>query len=326
MRNSRRLFQGSELIRLISMIGMLIVLGSLMVVIAKTNQAPQQLQASSAGAGPVLTRGSDPEKSPQEHVIRPDLTDQDSEQRQAATEEFQAVSDKTTEIQPEEMAAYWRLLTWVKQQPFHALDQRSKSDFILNDLLQEPGVHRGELLRLELNVRRVLSYEVPDNRLGVKRLYEIWGWTKESLAWPYVGIVTDLPKGFPIGSDISERAVFCGYFFKLQGYLEAGADPRARPLSAPLLIGRIEVRPQKQVPLVGTEGPWLIGLSAVAGLMLLTRVGWIISRRKKRRVAPMVKGEIQVLPADQWLEGMQRAGLDTFETRNPKLEIPNKYE
>jgi hypothetical protein len=325
MQRPKRLFRGTEFIRLVSMIGMLIVLGSLIVVIKKSNQAsaPEtattKKTASTPSADPVTA-----EKITAATTSRPDLTDQDPEQRQAAIEEFEAVTDKTTEIQREEMAAYWRLLTWVTQQPFTDLNKRSKTNFVVNDLMQEPSVHRGELLRLELNVRRVLAYEVPDNRLGVKQVYEVWGWTSESQAWPYVAIVLDIPTGFPVGPDVSERAVFCGYFFKLQGYLEAGADPRARPLAAPLLLGRMEARPRKPAPVVGSEGPWLVALAIVAGLMLLTRIGWLIRRRYTRQAAPVKTREIEVLPPDQWLEGMQRAGLDTHSPRQAQHPYESK--
>ena len=38
-----------------------------------------------------------------------------------------------------------------------------------------------------------------------------------------------------------ERVTFTGYFFKVQGYHEAGAGPRDKPLRAPLFIGRVVV-------------------------------------------------------------------------------------
>jgi hypothetical protein len=293
------------------MIGMLIVLGSLIVATKRSREGAAKTAVAQKSPAAEATATLTAEKQPEQKPVRTDLTDLEPEQREAALEEFQAVTDKTTEIQPEEMAAYWRLLTWVAQQPFGELSKRSKSEFVLNDLMQEPEIHRGELLRLDLNVRRVLAYQVPDNRLGVKQVYEVWGWTSESQAWPYVGVALELPPGFPIGPDVSERAIFCGYFFKLQGYLEAGADPRARPLAAPLLLGRLEARTQPPTPVVGQEGPWLIGLAILAGLMFLTRIGWLISRRKKRQDLPAKPREIDVPPADQWLENMQRAGLET---------------
>ncbi len=47
----------------------------------------------------------------------------------------------------------------------------------------------------------------------------------------------------PEGVSIKERATLVGYFFKLQGYLEAKAKPRSAPLKAPLLIGRLSGNP-----------------------------------------------------------------------------------
>lgn len=51
------------------------------------------------------------------------------------------------------------------------------------------------------------------------------------------------PKGCPPGEAIKERATLVGYFYKLQGYLEAKAKPRSAPLKAPLLIGLLAWEP-----------------------------------------------------------------------------------
>lgn len=331
MRHSERrsggLFRGSELFRLISMAGMLVLLGALLISNRPASLPPRQPlpdQSAAPPTGPSKTATITPEKPLEASEVRPGpssevdaaLTDLDPEQRKAALEEFEAITDKTTEMQREEMPAYWRVMTWVDQQPLQVLKQRAKSNYVLNDLLQEPGVHRGELLKLELNVRRVLTYDVPENALGLRRLYEIWGWTSESQAWPYVMVTPALPAGIPIGPDVSGRAIFCGYFFKLQGYLEAGANPRDKPLVAPLLIGRIEPREFRKAPLVGNEAPWVIIAFCVLGLFFVGRIAWLFLRRPRIKAPTPSTSEVRDLPADEWLAGLRKSPPGKTETRD----------
>jgi hypothetical protein len=230
--------------------------------------------------------------------------DQDPEQRAAAAEEFQAISDRTTEIQVEEMPAYWRLLEWVKEQSLDSLKVRSPTGVPYNDLRQRPSEYRGTLMRVDLHVRRVLQYDIPENPLGLSRLYEVWGWTEESGAWPYVGIVPELPEGFPVGAKVSQRATLHGYFFKLQGYMEAKSAPRAAPLVAPLLLGRLESQPQQEgaaAPL-GSEISWGFGLVTVFGALLASRLLWFALRfnSRKPRVAFGGRAQAPLPTADEW--------------------------
>lgn len=244
--------------------------------------------------------------------------DLDAEQRSAAEEEFQAITDRTTAIQVEEMPAYWRLLQWVHEQPLAQLRSRAVASPTLDDLVQRPGPERGRLLRLELNVVRALGVEIPNNDTGLQRLYEIWGWSNASGTRLYVGVVPELPPGFPTGAELSERATLYGYFFKLQGYLEAKAAPRSKPLAAPLIIGRLAWQPKAAPRAMGTESIWMVGLVILALIFVLARVllSFLYPKRTAGLLGPRTTGPLPT--ADQWWDRIQTGATSTEELRHAR--------
>ena len=173
------------------------------------------------------TREKTPSESPPPRDLDKEATDQDPDEAREAAMEYQAITDGTLELQREEMVPYNRIVRWVQNQSFDTLLHRARSDLIFRQLYQSPDKYRGKLVALDLNVRQVL--DVGESENGVQ-LWEVVGWTTESNAWLYWTIVLDLPKGMPTGPNVSERARFVGYLFKLQGYHEAGAKPNAPPL------------------------------------------------------------------------------------------------
>ncbi len=185
-------------------------------------------------------------------------TDQEIEEMDGAAEEFMALSDGALELGPEEMPAYWRLFRWTMHQSKDQLQRRASRDVVLNQFIRDPNDERGKLFQLELNVRRVLVYDKPNDKAGVKKVYEIWGFTTESQAWLYCVLTPELPPGMPVGPRVNEEATFTGYFLKLQGYYAAGAGPRDRALQAPLLVGRIAWKPAPQAATAQSDFDWLI--------------------------------------------------------------------
>jgi hypothetical protein len=231
------------------------------------------------------------------------MTDEDGEQRTAAVEEFQAITDGTLETQPEEMPAYWRLMSWVHNQSLVQMKRRAQQNVVFADMVHRPNAHRGGLLQLDLHVRRILSYDVPSNPLGIERLYELWGSTNESRAWLYVAVVPELPQGTPVGPDIDERMTLCGYFFKLQGYREAGAAPRDKPLLAPLLLGRAEWHWEVDSLPRSTSVPWSWWVFALAALLVGGRACWSLLR-PKRPPTDAAPGAASRLGYQEWMDGI----------------------
>jgi len=206
-------------------------------------------------------------------TIAPGPTDEDPEELEAAKEQFQALTDGAIELGREEMPAYWRLFNWTEHQSYDVLNKRATGDVVLNQFMQSPNEQRGKLYRLDLNVRRVLAYNAPDNSAGIKKVYEVWGWTTESKAWLYCVLTAHLPPGMPVGPDVYERVTFAGYFLKVQGYHAAGAGPKDKPLAAPLLIGRLSWK-ESPVAQPAADPPWLWWLGGVVLLYATARFAW----------------------------------------------------
>ena len=337
------MFRGAELTRLLSSLLMLAVLGMLIVQSQDAGNW-QWLCGQQASGGPIdpansihgrpaddsspagVSHAAAPHAdrasatSPRTHGKALDLppppsgpTDLDEEERDAATEEFQALTDRTLEMHPEEMNAYWRLFSWVQGQTPAGLRKRAIKDVVMNDFVQSADDFRGKLVALDLNVRRVLRYPAPKNRLGIKNVYEVTGFTTESQAWLYIGLTADLPKGMPIGSSVEERATFYGYFLKLQGYYRAGAKPDERPLAAPLLIGRMVWHSAAAAQAQGESFSQVFWV-AIGGAALAVVGGvWLIVRFFGGPPAAVPGGTLRPLPEvpiDQWLRSAGEGRLE----------------
>jgi hypothetical protein len=318
-RRQQAFFLRDELPRLAMMIVFLGVLWLLMIKARDPSMwrwlASDEPRRTAAGADARAASKPEPKTQggeAQQHANPP--IDEDSDEQSAAVEEFQAVSDGTTAIQPEEMFAYRRLLSWVRQQTLPDLRARAPAEPSFNELMQRPAELRGTLARLSLHVRRVLSYENHDPKIGESRLYELWGWSDQSPAWLYVVVTPELPAGMPIGAQVEEDAEVFGYFFKLQGYQEASAPPRAEPLRAPLFVGRLDWHSAKKTPAPFatpkmTPNAWF-GIIAVAliGLYLIRLA--IRYAPQQRSAASFNRGEFDDEDVGRWLAGDPNACTD----------------
>ncbi len=286
----QRMFQGGELLRLVSLITMLGLIVLLMVrfrdpamwrwlapeeapAAAEVETAPGPAKASSnteptasvVGLGwrpssePALAAaaaGVPSRSAPAEDSLEPTgPTDQDPEEWEAFQEERQALEDFTFFIQREEMEAYDRLVRWSVRQPFELLWQRAHQEsrpVVFNDFVQERNKLRGKLVYLDLHLRRVLR--MPEKTRDGFQLYEAWGFTHQSGGWLYSMVLVDLPPGLREG-DLQEHVRAVGYFLKLISYRSALSKPGDRPLYAPVIIGRVmRVAPPAPVP---SETEWL---------------------------------------------------------------------
>jgi hypothetical protein len=140
-------------------------------------------------------------------------------------------------------------------------------------------------------VRRVTRYDAePGNKANVNGVYEIWGSTDQSHAWLYVFITDSLPDGFNEETILKKRTQFAGYFLKLLAYQPGNASPNAKPLLAPMLIGRLKAD-TKAAAVAINETPWWAtwGLSSfivLAATFLTLRVLLSSGRARKRVEAP----------------------------------------
>ena len=309
-----RMFQGNELSRLMGMLLMLAVL-FMMIQRARDPGMWKWLEDDSGGGSSTASAAQSSPPKPEQTVegskrkaappVATGPTDEDPEEADAIAEEFQAVTDGTLEIQVEEMKSYKRILQWVGNQPYALLAKRARTDLRFNDFYNNPDKHRGQLVALDLNVRRVLKYD-----LEGQPVYEVWGWTTESKTWLYVAVVVDLPAGMPIGSEVYEKGRLAGYFFKLQAYHEAGAKPHAKPLKTPLFLGRLEWEPTVEPVVQSSDWAWGSGLLGLFAAVIVIRFGLLfVGKTRRRRVAanPFVTAPSRQSVTD-WLDRVDRVG------------------
>jgi hypothetical protein len=238
------------------------------------------------------------------------LTDLDPDQREAAVEQFEVVSDQSP-LEKQDMGAYWRLVMWTKAQTFKALEARARRDVLFTHLAQEPAKYRGQILRLDLHVRRTLTYETEGVLPGVTRMYEAWGPTKESRPnWPYCVVFPEAPAGLQFGANVKQRAVFAGYFLKLIAY--EAADGKTR--WAPLLIGRLEYDKSATAASEPEESNNNVWIWAAGGIIVsFFAVRMLLALRPRKPIASRLRGVLtgqggsDAEPADveKWLSNVE---------------------
>ena len=327
------MFGGQEKRRLVSMLFMLVILGmavsrasdpGMWTWFAPDREVPARAALATAAPGPAAERPlagkplalKPAAKTPATEKAKthaagkaaalppaaePDATgtDQDWEEAEAITEDAGAITDRTLYIDKIEMNVYKRLVKWVRNQPWEALEKRAKKNPIFDEFNANPAKHRFQLFELDLDVRLVRNLDKV--KTLDQPLSEVWGVTAESRDHLYDAVVVDLPAAMPTG-DVFERAKVVGYFFKLQGYEPGNARPNARPLHAPLFIGRIQWRPAP-IPAVQTSD-WKWGLGAVAVIVVVAlALGFATMRGNGIRSGSSLKHSPNTPALEEWLEG-----------------------
>jgi hypothetical protein len=234
--------------------------------------------------------------------------DRDPDEAEEFRRQIEAVKglDLATAIDHTEMPAYWRVLKWVRAQTTAQLAARAPIAAVFQELIQRPNKFRGKLVTVELTVRQAFRQEdlSPTAPAGFDKLYELRGWPTANDGWIYYVITPELPPGFPEGAEIQQTVRVYGYFFRVLGYHPGKAKPDARPVPAPLIIGRVEWVP-KAVP---TANPGEATLSyivlAVGGAILLSVIGyWFVEARRKKNTPKRVDVDWPMPAAHDSFEG-----------------------
>ena len=302
-RRPASLFRGAELPRLMTMVVMLGVL-FLLFDLARDQRtwrwiAPGALaEAPAAEAADRLAISAD-------DGAHGGLTDLDSLERDAAREEFGAVTDKTP-LGKEEMPAYWRLMAWEQHQSTAELRQRAAKDVSFRELWQQPDKWRGRLVELPLHLGRTAKVEeLADNELGMKTLYEVWGWNSNSQPYWYWLVCPNLPPGMPEGA-IQEEVTFVGYFLKLIPY----EDHQGKTLAAPLLIGTLVWHP------IANGAPesrddwtrWAYPVVIVVGVLVVLQAWMSVAwRRRKAALQRALQWGSNDRTVESWLDHAEEA-------------------
>ncbi len=181
-----------------------------------------------------------PAAAPKEELVIPGPNDLDAPELADFKTKLELVTNKAP-LRPREMLLYWQLMEWAYTQKTRELEKRALTDVSFSQVWEEPQKYQGKLLKLRMHVRRVLKYDTitnddgtPKNELGLKHVYEMWGWTEDSKSFPYVVVFPEKPEGLKVGPDVTGEVVFVGYFLKIMEY----TDFESKSRGAPLLIGR----------------------------------------------------------------------------------------
>lgn len=304
-------FPRRELFRLMSMLMLLVIVGTLIV---RTRDAAMWRWAASVAddepAAAPLVEDDDGNRFVETLVTGPN--DRQPFEQSQAEYQFQAITDKAPNA-AEEMPTYWRLMRWSMTESFDDLWERAHKDRYFTHLGQTPEKHRGELIGMKVSLRRAVRHplETKKNAAGVEQVYEAWGITDESRTGLYCLLFYDLPPQLPVRPSIHEQVQFVGYFMKLISYEDALGKTRW----APLLIGRMRLREnsaqfaQRQKDSENRALPWMLG---GATLFFIGLVFWT----RRYLAASSVPG-LEPVPTDHqaiehWLEtgGAETARLD----------------
>jgi hypothetical protein len=231
-------FQGSELPRLLVLAFVMVVGWGLVWHFAK--KLPQPIE-------PTLTVTEKTE---------PIVADQSAE--------FETVTDRTP-VGFRDNAAYAVLLARARSKSPDQLAAVSRRDVLLPHLWQNPELYRGVPIHLLGTALRVLRY--PSKLSSTGWIYEASIITPDARRAPFQCVFEQAPAGMPIGSDVSERVVFNGYFLKLWKY-QAGDVARG----APLLVGRIGWEPRETAGADGDHSMLRWSLIAI-GVMFVVSLG-----------------------------------------------------
>ncbi len=305
-------FRGAEVPRLLTL---MVMLGVLVLLIDLASDpktwvwlAPDvddQQQLDQGAASPPSAETPDDVAAPDPTVAGP--SDEDPLERDAAREEFQAITDRTPLAQ-EEMPAYWRLMAWEEHQTTDALLRRATKDVSFNDFYQRPDRWRGKLVQFRVHLRRTVKAEdLADNPLGFQSVYEVWGWNSDSQPYSYWLVVPRLPPEMPSGASIFEEATFVGYFLKLLRY----EDHEGKMLATPLMVGRLIWHPTPESLLQrDDEWTWPWYLAGALAVIFVIRWTLAITSRSGRVSLPNLAGRTDPQQVDAWLGEAENAADD----------------
>jgi len=296
------LYPGGYGLRLVAMVGVLALIGA--TIYQMRNQALAARAAQKVLAPAAVEQPEDPQAKWSETIIANPGDDSPIEQEEAQRL-FSVVADKQgIGLLEVDMPAYWRMMKWALSRSFSDLEQRAKRDIPFEKLFnsQEAPKHRGELIRLRIHVQRIVVWDdVPENSMGVKKIYELWGGTDESRGNPYCVVCSELPPGIKIASETHGEIVFVGFFHKVLAYEVMG-----KTRGAPLLIGRVRVL-QGGAQRAANLSNGLTMMLAIGAVIVVTLIIVVAMYRVTRRgrAGPLKPGpRLPSADVESWLENI----------------------
>ena len=215
-------------------------------------------------------------------------------------------------LNPRENPGYLLLLQRVRETAPAELSRRARRDVLFSQLVTNPARYRGLPIRVEGTLLRVLEQQPLDSKLFPSgRFFEGWTITSDSQGYPWILVFENAPPDLPIGDDLRAFITFEGYFFKLMAYL-AGDTTRF----APLLIGRLvalDPETTASTPVEPTGFPWwslVLVLLAIYGLFRwFAYVRRLTRPPAPRRYFSAVNDEIDPVQLSEWLNSLSDTKL-----------------
>lgn len=210
------------------------------------------------------------------------------------------IEDNTLGLRRSELDAYQVALERADRLTRELEESGGRRDVAFTVLMLEPDNHRGQLIQIAGDLRRLTELAVPEG-VSIDRLYEGWLFTRDSGTNPYRIVCTQRPHEIPLG-DLTAQPVpveVTGYFFKRYGYTSKGGQH-----VAPMLVARTIAVRKTPVGIPAEDGDLqvavllLIGL-VVTGIVLL--VGWCIvsdQRYRGSRLRELAASRLDASPHD----------------------------
>jgi hypothetical protein len=226
--------------------------------------------------------------------------------------EFESVTDRTP-MSLRDNAAFARLLERARSKTPSELAKETRRDILLTHIWERPELYRGVPIHLDGTARRSLRYESKLSKTGW--LYEAWIELPDVRGIVYDCVFEEPPRGFPLGSDISERVVFNGYFLKIVVYQAAAVNEGESRLirrGSPVLVGRIGWNPAYSAGAAAGSGSTLRWTLILLGVMVvISAVRWLVQlgrffgRRDRPRATPTAPNDqIDPFTLERWVEAV----------------------
>ena len=276
----------------------------------------ESLESVASGAEPSTSANKSQVAESKPETIIPGPNEEDGDALLKLRKSLSVVEDKTP-LQPHEMLAYWQMLAWSRTRPLADFEKTAQRDVPFAQLWAEPDLFRGHAIRLRMHVRRILKFTVEENPLGLKEVYELWGWTEDSRSYPFVVVLPELPAGLKVGTDVSGEVVFVGYFLKWMSYQTFDTK---KVNYSPLLVGRCRTvaAAGPRSAATGWEAAFLV-IAAGIGILGFTIWYFLNSSKRGRMTLPPSATLPESLPESFFKHAVQsRNESESFSDSEPR--------
>lgn len=117
-----------------------------------------------------------------------------------------------------EQPAWFAIFSRLQQLSSRQLSEQSLGELSYAQLLQQPGVYRGRVVKLRGTLQREETLNAPANLVGIEQYHRLWLQPAGGGQWPFVVYCLRLPREFPRGDRLRVPVEVTGFFFKNWSY------------------------------------------------------------------------------------------------------------